>query len=601
MPQDYGPLAGLVGTVGSIVAAAGAIALAWRGRSRWEPSETDIANGPQRVGGLLTTVLIVVLWVLTRGGGGSLTILSALAIGLAVVAVVALLGYGFVTSTQTYDDLKLARKIIGGFRIVPAARRDIKKKELTVQQYFSGAGYDPDEVWPRGSRASAKLLFVLLYLLLTVSGGVAVAASAILVEKQTASTPPTTASPTPSPTSTPSVAARTLRWVDAPTAAAVLDGGTYEPGKSVWLQELFPASPPSAFHVSETIDNRLPAEVRQALSGLMLPQFAPTLSGFAALSDSSWRLPQPFEGVGYRSFFFTDDNPEGAVVQSGTLVSGRASVAVTSGTPDCLQPDANGTVGGTVGESSCLDFTVTTARDPTFDVRILVPWGTGDTDLVAGVGRYLESLEARLTVEDPASQFSARAALDIFVRENVALLPRKQPAGWVLTADPTLEVGSATAVPVRVAITAGSAGAALLALQLLDRTDGSAIMSPLVPIMIGGNAAPAVSIIEPASDLLGADRLAYTDFDQGKWFTEVKLVAEAMDPEDGVLGGESITWTTDRIDLQPVELGSGEAIRARLYAADCEGGAIHTITVIARDSQGDEVSATRRIEIGQLC
>jgi len=81
--EQFGPLTGLVGTVGSIFAAGVAIALTWRGRARWEPSETDIAKGPERVGGLVTAVLIVILFVVTRppGSGG---LLPALAIFLLV-------------------------------------------------------------------------------------------------------------------------------------------------------------------------------------------------------------------------------------------------------------------------------------------------------------------------------------------------------------------------------------------------------------------------------------------------------------------------------------------------------------------------------------
>jgi hypothetical protein len=66
--EEYGPLSDVVAAAGSIIAASGAIALAWRGRTKWEPSEQDLDKGPQKVGGLLAAVLISVLWFQTVTG-----------------------------------------------------------------------------------------------------------------------------------------------------------------------------------------------------------------------------------------------------------------------------------------------------------------------------------------------------------------------------------------------------------------------------------------------------------------------------------------------------------------------------------------------------
>jgi hypothetical protein len=60
---DYGPVGNLVATAGTLVAVVGALALAWRGRGRWEPSEEDISTGPQRVAGLVAVAGLVLLWV----------------------------------------------------------------------------------------------------------------------------------------------------------------------------------------------------------------------------------------------------------------------------------------------------------------------------------------------------------------------------------------------------------------------------------------------------------------------------------------------------------------------------------------------------------
>src|SRR5688572_13899288 len=199
--EAFGPLTGLVGTVGSIFAAGVAIALTWRGRARWEPSETDIAKGPERVGGLVTAVLIVILFVVTRpaGSGG---LLPALAIFLLVVCVASLLAYSYITGTNTYDDVKHGRKIIGGFKLTPKAKREMRVGKLTEQRFLTVVDSDPDEVWPRSSRSLAKLVFVGLYLLLVVSGTVAIAAAAILIEKGAGIGPQPTASASPEPSST---------------------------------------------------------------------------------------------------------------------------------------------------------------------------------------------------------------------------------------------------------------------------------------------------------------------------------------------------------------------------------------------------------------
>ena len=606
--QDFGPLAGLVGTVGSIVAAVGAIALTWRGRTRWEPSEADVASGPQRVGGLVNVVLIAVLWAATRPAGTP-AVLPVLAIGLAAVTVAALLGYGFVTSTQTYADQKRRRKVIGGFELTAEARREIRKQKLTVQQYFDGVAYDPDEVWPRSSRALAKLVFVLLYLLLVVSGTVAVAAAAIMVEKQATGQPTPTPTPTPVPTATPTaspfVTQRTLRWVDGPVSAVVLDGGVLEAGKSVWLQELFPGTPPSAFAVSEVVDDRLPQEVRDALAALQPPRFAPAITGFRAVSDSPWRLPSPLPGVGYRTFTFSDENPEGGTFVSGTIASGPAQVAIDTQAPGCLAADPNGVYGGTLDTSSCLELTVGAAVDPTFEVRLLVPWGEDESDLIAAVRGYLEGLEAALARESRATRFSADAALRSFLREQAAFLPVGIPPRWEFLIEPDVfEAGPGASVRVRLGITPRSGGSALIAVAVVDVRDGSMVMSPLVPLRIEGNATPEVSIVEPPVNLVGpGDRQPYGGFDQarGMWFTDLNVAASALDPEDGILSGGSVAWTTDRTDLQEAELGYGDSLAVRLFSRDCEGGAVHTLTVTVRDSQGVVATASRAVEIGQLC
>jgi hypothetical protein len=220
MNGDFGALGPLVGAVGSLIAAAGAILLTWRGRARWEPSETDIPSGPQRVGGLAIAVLVAVLYFSTRAPGAE-SFLPGLAVGLVLICVVVLLVYSFFTSTQTFEDSRRRRRVIGGFTLTPRARDAIAPggpaEPPTVQQLFERGGFDPDLVWPRQSRALAKVSFVLFYLLLVVSGTMALASAAILIEKTTPGAA-SSAGPSASPGGSPSPSASTS---PSPTASPV--------------------------------------------------------------------------------------------------------------------------------------------------------------------------------------------------------------------------------------------------------------------------------------------------------------------------------------------------------------------------------------------
>lgn len=191
-PNNYGPLSDLVSGAGSLLAAVGALGLGWRRRAKWEPSEEDIARGPQRVGSLLAVIAIAILWSQTRNPI-YLPELNRFAIILGIIAVVSLLIYGFLVATFTYfkvtgvsHNKPVEEKIIGGLRLTSAARHSINaaasaSRFLTKQDLLAGAAYDPDKVWERWSRGIAKGLFVIFYLGLTVSGTIALACASIIL------------------------------------------------------------------------------------------------------------------------------------------------------------------------------------------------------------------------------------------------------------------------------------------------------------------------------------------------------------------------------------------------------------------------------------
>ncbi|HWA25583.1 MAG TPA: hypothetical protein VG734_07980 [Lacunisphaera sp.] len=180
---DYGQLSVLVKSVGCIVSAAFAISLSWRGRTKWEPSEEDVDRGPQKVAGLLTAVIVTLLWVLWGGDDhrDSLVFLCTIC---CATCLLALLFYSFVISTQTYlarADDGSEKKIIAGFWLLAPAKEAMKSTGQTVQAYLRSVAHDADQVWSRISRAWAKLVFVVLYLMLVISGSIALACVGILL------------------------------------------------------------------------------------------------------------------------------------------------------------------------------------------------------------------------------------------------------------------------------------------------------------------------------------------------------------------------------------------------------------------------------------
>jgi hypothetical protein len=184
---DYGPLAGLVGSAGSLLAAGGAITVAWVRKAKWAPPEDDVPAGPARVASLLTTIAIAWLWFETGKGlhSRALEVLAAAGGGITLVS---LLVYSSLIAIYVYQrevavssSSTETRRTIGGFWLTANARAALEKAK-TIQRVFTGSGYDPDLVWPRASRALVKVLFIISFMGLQVSGSIALASITLSVD-----------------------------------------------------------------------------------------------------------------------------------------------------------------------------------------------------------------------------------------------------------------------------------------------------------------------------------------------------------------------------------------------------------------------------------
>jgi hypothetical protein len=177
---DYGPLKEVVTAGGSIIAAGGALFAAWRGRATFEPSAEDLPQGAQKVGGLLASLAIALMWVSWRDGrhNGSL-VTTAIALG--VLTFVFLIVYASLIGLMTYKVIEIdgsETRVVGGFWLCTAAKEK-KQAGETTQEILEGGAYDVEKLWSRGSRQLAKLAFITGYLGLAICGTVALAAAAI--------------------------------------------------------------------------------------------------------------------------------------------------------------------------------------------------------------------------------------------------------------------------------------------------------------------------------------------------------------------------------------------------------------------------------------
>lgn len=117
---------------------------------------------------------------------------------------------------------------------------------------------------------------------------------------------------------------------------------------------------------------------------------------------------------------------------------------------------------------------------------------------------------------------------------------------------------------------------------------GLSATDQLTIVVQSGAGAPTPVITSPVNGTLVAP---------GEMIT---LIGEATDPEDGVLSGASLEWSSNIDGV----LGTGDSIQVILSSPPgniCEAGATHDITLKATDSDGKVVTVTIIIRVGIIC
>ncbi|PZS25313.1 MAG: hypothetical protein DLM58_22660 [Pseudonocardiales bacterium] len=187
MSNQYGALSEVVSVATSLMAVAGAIGLAWRGRAIpvWAPQDEEVPDGAQKVAGVLAAAGIAYEWAGLRKPShiGTLNVLL-LVFGCATLA--GLLAYTFLKGTRTVvAKVTLPHggtkdvQVISGFRPTQQAAQQLKT--LTMQDVFAGALYEPDRVWTRESRGLAKMAILVSYIALTACGTLLLATAALRI------------------------------------------------------------------------------------------------------------------------------------------------------------------------------------------------------------------------------------------------------------------------------------------------------------------------------------------------------------------------------------------------------------------------------------
>ena len=169
-------------------------------------------------------------------------------------------------------------------------------------------------------------------------------------------------------------------------------------------------------------------------------------------------------------------------------------------------------------------------------------------------------------------------------------------------------VGAPFATGKEVSRSFSPAGSYTVTATAADADGGSASASVNLTVVNCTNTPPPAPITSPATDL----NVTPTTSDANGYYHLLTLQGSATDPEDGILSGASLVWTTNRADVQPSgpstgsqTLGTGASVaNVRLYttcASPHFGTVDHLVTLTATDSAGNTATRTRLVRVKTLC
>jgi hypothetical protein len=186
---DPGPFAPLVGYVGAILAAAYLVGVLWRGRTQpWRSPDEDLPGTVQKVFGLLSGIGIVGLWLYTTPE--TMKEVFRISVYLGIILLIGYLAYAFSLGALVLtryvavsSSAVKAEKVVGGIWLKSAARTSMKKNKVRSRQtLFEGASYEPDFLWSRTSRGVAKTFLLFLFIVIMVSGTLAISGAGFAVQ-----------------------------------------------------------------------------------------------------------------------------------------------------------------------------------------------------------------------------------------------------------------------------------------------------------------------------------------------------------------------------------------------------------------------------------
>ena len=212
----YGFLGGIVGIVGLMLGAGGAILYGFtRAFDDWKPgADSPLAGLDKMIGGIVA-IAIIALWVsATPENIISYIHLAFWLMGIGIGAFIIYVGLSVACTCPkaTVEDNKPAgvKRVWGGFWLTQVAKE--RPPGVTVCKFLEGKGYDPDIVWDPKSQAAVAMVTAIVLLLIVAGGGTGISAAATAAQvaltkkpaREVFSSNEVPGLPTPTPTASPS-------------------------------------------------------------------------------------------------------------------------------------------------------------------------------------------------------------------------------------------------------------------------------------------------------------------------------------------------------------------------------------------------------------